>query len=939
MFRLWKRIASTAGLAWELIDKTGSNLTDIETRNHNDLQTIQGGITAQYYHNTEHEDGLIDIIDTQWSTGIVGAGNLVADGGSGTLNVAASSVLLRATNSDTADIQQYAVSAATGMAITDLQNNYIYVEYNAGTPQYVATTTKRTDTNTNVLVATVYHNGTDVHINNYAVVRANDNMRRVSLRFVETQPTAWASGVMLSETGTRNIGITAGVLWQCTNKISLSAFDSSAAGTFIYAYDDGAGGWTEQTAQTQINNTQWDNGSGTLQTLTANRYAVAWVYMEVDGDVIVLYGEGDYTLAQANAATSPSSIPPRISAQGFLVGKIVLQKSAAVFTSVESAFTNILTTATVADHEQLAGLLGGGVGDHYHLTGTQHTDLTDGGLTTLHQHDFNSILFPAGDKIGTPTSVSTLQDLHDYAMSAGVIAGCEVTDNGNGTVAVAAGEAFLRNSASEIATLMLVDVPATNPVSLTDNDANYIYADYAAGTPVVLVTTDVSGFNCLDKCVIAVVGREGTHLHIIEMAHQNVDSNRKHRRKLLETIPFAHIQGGCMLGTSGLKISLTAGGFWFGLEKVTHSAFNTSATDTISTYYRATPSGWTKTTGVTDFPNTQYDDASGTLATLGNNKFGVHWIYVAMGSVPHLALVYGQAEYSSAASAAVATEPESLPPVFESTTLLVGRIVFEKSAAAATAVDSAFHTVFGNSAITVHNNLSALQGGTLNEYYHLTSAQKTVADTVLGASSTAAFDALAPTTTKGDIIVHNGTDNIRLAAGTDTHVLTLDSTQASGVKWAAPASGSNKLAQVVTYQTGTVSTGTTQIPADNTIPQNTEGDQYMTLSITPTNASSQLIIDVTTVFGNSLGSVATTALFQDTTANALAAMSLSTVTANAIFFCTFKHVMTAGTTSSTAFKVRIGPSGASTITFNGAVATQYMGGIMPSRITITEVLP
>ena len=57
-------------------------------------------------------------------------------------------------------------------------------------------------------------------------------------------------------------------------------------------------------------------------------------------------------------------------------------------------------------------------------------------------------------------------------------------------------------------------------------------------------------------------------------------------------------------------------------------------------------------------------------------------------------------------------------------------------------------------------------------------------------SQTNAFDALAPTTTKGDIIVHNGTDNVRLAVGaTNGHVLTVDSAQATGVKWAAAGGG------------------------------------------------------------------------------------------------------------------------------------------------------
>jgi len=52
-------------------------------------------------------------------------------------------------------------------------------------------------------------------------------------------------------------------------------------------------------------------------------------------------------------------------------------------------------------------------------------------------------------------------------------------------------------------------------------------------------------------------------------------------------------------------------------------------------------------------------------------------------------------------------------------------------------------------------------------------------------TQTAAFDALAPTTTKGDLIVSNGSDNIRLAVGTNGFLLTADSAETSGVKWAA----------------------------------------------------------------------------------------------------------------------------------------------------------
>lgn len=52
---LWRKFTAAGELAWSLIDKTGSNLTDIETRNHNDLQSFDGGTAGEYYHLTSVE--------------------------------------------------------------------------------------------------------------------------------------------------------------------------------------------------------------------------------------------------------------------------------------------------------------------------------------------------------------------------------------------------------------------------------------------------------------------------------------------------------------------------------------------------------------------------------------------------------------------------------------------------------------------------------------------------------------------------------------------------------------------------------------------------------------------------------------------------------------------------------------------------------------------
>lgn len=94
-------------------------------------------------------------------------------------------------------------------------------------------------------------------------------------------------------------------------------------------------------------------------------------------------------------------------------------------------------------------------------------------------------------------------------------------------------------------------------------------------------------------------------------------------------------------------------------------------------------------------------------------------------------------------------------------------------------------------------------------------------------AKTAAYDALSPTTTKGDIEVNNNTNNVRLAVGTDNFALVADSSQATGLAWKA-------ISAVVlsqdTYGNGqdgsaTITAGTTTLTQDT---------YYINLTITST---------------------------------------------------------------------------------------------------------
>jgi len=155
----------------------------------------------------------------------------------------------------------------------------------------------------------------------------------------------------------------------------------------------------------------------------------------------------------------------------------------------------------------------------------------------------------------------------------------------------------------------------------------------------------------------------------------------------------------------------------------------------------------------------------------------------------------------------------------------------------------------------------------------------------------------------------------------------------------AKTTGQHVCAQIVTFQTGAVATGTTVIPFDNTVPQITEGTQFLSLSITPTNASSTLEITVSTQAAHSDLSGIATALFQDSGTNAIAAMVQLNSVVNGSASVNFTHFMASGTTLSTTFKVRVGAGGPGTLTFNGTSGSQILGGVMASRITIKEYLP
>jgi hypothetical protein len=159
---------------------------------------------------------------------------------------------------------------------------------------------------------------------------------------------------------------------------------------------------------------------------------------------------------------------------------------------------------------------------------------------------------------------------------------------------------------------------------------------------------------------------------------------------------------------------------------------------------------------------------------------------------------------------------------------------------------------------------------------------------------------------------------------------------AERVKQAVTAAG-GVVVQHVYVEDGEVATGGTVIPLDDTIPQQTEGDEYMTGVITPKNANNILAVRVTALLSNSVAdNYLTGALFRDSGADAIAAVVHFQSGATGMVTMSFTKALAAGSVATTTLKFRAGRSGSGTVTFNGRGGSRLYGGVAVSSIEIIE---
>lgn len=327
-------------------------------------------------------------------------------------------------------------------------------------------------------------------------------------------------------------------------------------------------------------------------------------------------------------------------------------------------------------------------------------------------------------KLGTPT-YETIQQMQDTFHSSGMVSGGDVSQGAGVTVDLAAGTGFIRATNSSVAQLLFFDWAAQASIAIPTNTTRYLGIDYNAGSPqAILLTTPT--FNEHTQFPLAIITNEADTIYIANIPFKVGDHAALMIQRLNQTMGVQrdNSNGGLVLGETGTRnVTVTAGALWGSLNRRTQGAVDTSVADTFNRYYDDNAGGFTKQSAQTQWDNTQYDDGTGTLATLGANKYACQWFYETLGGA--ISCMYGTATHNSLGAAEEEKPPSNVPDRIGKMSILIGRIIFKKDDATATAIESAFDTAFGAAGVTEHNSLGGLTTGDPHTQYALADGTRT----------------------------------------------------------------------------------------------------------------------------------------------------------------------------------------------------------------------
>jgi hypothetical protein len=312
----------------------------------------------------------------------------------------------------------YDITGGVISTLSDNDTNYIYVDYNNGSPQYSVTQDYNEINYSNkVLDLIVYRAGNFIHVLEFGNQGAG-LASKMNDRFITVDRFARESGLeLILDTTNGYVTASAGVAWNGSYRQQLAEINSGTD-IFFRSYHS-ASVWVYNTSADTINNFIYDTGIDTAS-VSPGKYLTNWYYrgQEVNDHIYEVVSSGEYdSVAAAQLATQPN-LPELISSHAFLMGRIIVQ-SGSFDGIVESAYEQVFSPTSVTKHNDLTNIQGGSSGEYYHLTQADYNIVVSGTSSWASSSLTASYLNPGTYQITASWAESSSQAISSsYALTA-----------------------------------------------------------------------------------------------------------------------------------------------------------------------------------------------------------------------------------------------------------------------------------------------------------------------------------------------------------------------------------------------------------------------------------------------------------------------------------------------------------------------------------------
>lgn len=329
------------------------------------------------------------------------------DNGDGTCSILSATARVYSTNNFTGTLLEYSIPSAT-FTLTDGTEQYICIKYNSGTPIFYVENDKNQINESNVIcVYCCWRQGNEIHsIGTDSKALGLPN--KISLSITDTIPYRKSvdGGLVLSESITpnqRTILITSANVYAGVIRNNILEFNSSID-RLTLAYHN-SGNWLYQD-DLIYNNSEYDDGIN-LQTIGNNKYSVRWFYRSI-GDIkqtFYVLGNNQYnSISDARLEMPRNDLPIVLRKHCILIARIIIQYNASSGL-VENVSDITFSTTSIQNHNDLANIQGGSVGNYYHVSANTFSYLS--AVSADIQQQLNSKVSSAG----SPTNHNNLLNL------------------------------------------------------------------------------------------------------------------------------------------------------------------------------------------------------------------------------------------------------------------------------------------------------------------------------------------------------------------------------------------------------------------------------------------------------------------------------------------------------------------------------------------------